>query len=102
MATLNDFKDWFNELGLEESEYEHASNLVHSLRNQCECGIFNTQVAKGRNNGWIVSAEGVDDNLHLFTLAQITGFIRYIEYFFCEGMDVEIYCSYKHEMMKDY
>ena len=101
MATLTDFKDWFNEVGLEENEYEHASSLVHSLRNACECGLFNTQVAKGKNNGWIISCDGVDDVLHLFKLSQITGFIRYIEYSFCEGMDAEIYCSYKHAMEKD-
>lgn len=101
MATLNDFKDWFNEVGLEEGEYENASNLVHSLRNCCKCGLFNTQVANGKNNGWIISADGVIDTLHLFKLTQITGFIRYIEYIFCEGMDAEIYCSYRHAMDKD-
>lgn len=101
MATLNDFKDWFNEVGLEESEYEHASDLVHSLRNCCECGLFNTQNAKGMNNGWIISADGVKDTLHLRTIAQISGFIRYIEEVFCEGMDAEIYCSYRHAMEKD-
>lgn len=100
MNTLNDFKDWFNEVGLEENEYEQACNLVHSLRNLCECGGFKTQIANGKNNGWIISADGVDSVLHLFKLSQITGFIRYIEYSFCEGMDAEIYASYKHAMEK--
>ena len=101
METLTDFKDWFNEVGLEDSEYEHASHLVHSLRNMCKCGLFNTQVANGKNNGWIISCDGVEDVLHLFTPNQITGFIHYIEYSFCEGMDAEIYCSFKHAMEKD-
>lgn len=101
MATLNDFKDWFNEVGLEESEYENACHLVHSLRNLCKCGLFNTQVANGNDNGWIITCDGVDDVLHLLTPEQIIVFIHYIERIFCEGMDAERYCLYKQAMEKD-
>ena len=33
MATINDYKAWFDEVALESSEYEAASNLVHVLKN---------------------------------------------------------------------
>lgn len=101
MATLNDYKVWFEELDLESFEYEAARQLVHSLRNTCECGLFNTQIAKGTNNGWIISSNGIDDKLHLKTPKQVSSFITYIELTFCEGMDAEIYASYRHNLEKD-
>ena len=71
------------------------------MRNCCECGLFNTKVARGTDNGWIISADGTEDNLHLRTMNQMTGFIRFIEKTFCGGMDAEIYCSFRREMEKD-
>lgn len=101
MATLFDYKDWFQELDLEPSDYEAASQLVHSLRNVCECGLFKTSVAKGTNNGWIISTSGIDDVLKLSTPKQVTAFVRHIEASLCEDMDAEVYASYKHNMLKD-
>ena len=71
MATLSDYKDWLEELDFESSDYEAISQLVHSIRNRCECGLYNTQEAKGVNNGWIISASGVEDKLHLKTPKQM-------------------------------
>lgn len=101
MALLNNYIDWLQEVDIDEKDYESASDLVHSLRNVCECGLFKTAIANGKNNGWIVSACGTEDNLHLFTPKQVSAFIRHIEVTLCEGMDAEIYSSYKHNMLKD-
>ena len=107
MATINDYKEWLNEIDIEPTDYESPSNLVHTLRNpesgdQKEgCGGFYTQVANGANNGWIISADGVEDKLHLKTPKQMTAFIRHIEATLCEDMDAEIYASYRHSMEKD-
>ena len=101
MATLFDFKDWLQELDLGPSDYEEISQLVHSLRNICECGLYKTVVARGVNNGWIVSGSGAPDNLKLTTPKQVTAFIRHIEDTLCEGMDAEVFACYKNDMMKD-
>ena len=61
MATLSDYKDWLEEMDFESSDYEAISQLVHSIRNRCEFGLYNTQEAKGVNNGWIISASGVKE-----------------------------------------
>lgn len=101
MSTLNDYKDWFQELDLSETDYEAADQLVHSMRNVCDCGLFHTVTAKGKNNGWIISADGVEDNLHLITPKQVSAFITHIQATICDGMDAEVYASFKHEMLKD-
>lgn len=107
MTTINDYKAWFDEVDLESSEYEAASNLVHVLRQAVysnsdnDCGGFKAQIANGQNNGWIISADGVDDKLHLTTHKQISAFIRHIEASMCEDMDAEIYASYRHAMERD-
>jgi len=89
MATLSDYKDWLEELDFE------------SIRNRCECGLYNTQEAKGVNNGWIISASGVEDKLHLKTPKQMTALVRHIEYTLCEDTDAEIYAWYKHALERD-
>lgn len=101
MSTLNDYKDWFQELDLSETDYEAADQLVHSLKNVCDCGLFHTVVANGQNNGWIVSADGTEDTLHLITEKQKLAFITHIQAILCGGMDAEDYASFKHNMMKD-
>ena len=101
IATLSDYKDWLEELDFESSDYEAISQLVHSIRNRCECGLYNTQEAKGVNNGWIISASGVEDKLHLKTPKQMTALVRHIEYTLCEDTDAEIYAWYKHALERD-
>lgn len=53
------------------------------------------------NNGWIISADGVEDKLHLTSHKQISALIRHIEANMCEDMDAEIYTSYRHAMEKN-
>lgn len=101
MATRNDYKEWLQIVDFEDTDYEAISQLVHSIRNRCECGLFKTEVAKGNNNGWIISGEGVVDNLHLISPKQMTAFIRHIEATLCDDTDAEIYAWYKHEMEKN-
>lgn len=107
MEPINDYKAWFDELELEPSDYELTSALVHAIRTtvytgkECDCGGFYIQIAKGVNNGWILSADGVVDKLHLRTHKQISGFIRHIEANLCEDMDAEIYESFRHAMDKE-
>lgn len=98
---MDDYKEWLRAVDIDANDHESPSDLVHSLRNCCECGLFNTQVAKGTNNGWIISASCVQDKLHLKTPKQMTAFIRHIEHNLCEDMDAEVYASYKHAMEKD-
>lgn len=107
MPTINDYKQWLSEVDIDPCDYESPSHLVHTLKyaalhgEECECGFFTTQIANGANNGWIISAEGVENKLHLTTLKQIGAFIRDIEATLCEDMDAEVYASYKHAMKKD-
>lgn len=63
--------------------------------------LFHTSIANGKNNGWIISADGVEEVLHLFTPKQVSAFITHIQTTICEGMDAEVYASFKHEMLKD-
>lgn len=76
---------------------KRLANLYNTLKyaalhgEECECGFFTTQIANGANNGWIISAEGVELKLHLTTLKQIGAFIRHIEATLCEDMDAEVY-----------
>ena len=101
MSLLNDYKDWLQVLNLSETDYEAADQLVHSMRNVCDCGLFHTSIANGKNNGWIISADGVEEVLHLFTPKQVSAFITHIQTTICEGMDAEVYASFKHEMLKN-
>lgn len=101
MATLNDYREWLSVVWVEEPNYDDIHSLVYSLGKKERYGSFNTQIAKGDRNGWIISADGVDDVLHLFTDSQITEFIKHIEDTFCDGMDVGAYRSYRRAMGKD-
>lgn len=101
METLDDYKVWLNEVDLEPTDWESVGQLVHALKNKCECGLFNVKIANGANNGWIIYATGVDDTLHLTTDKQIRAFITHLEVNYCEGMDAEAYASFKHNMQKN-
>ena len=101
MSTLNDYKTWLQELDLSETDYELADQLVHSMRNVCDCGLFHTVTANGKNNGWILSADDAEDNMQLITPQKVSAFITHIQTTICERMDAEVYASFKHEMLKD-
>ena len=40
MATLNDYKEWLQEVDINPSDYESPSALVTAIRNIEECGLF--------------------------------------------------------------
>lgn len=101
MATINDYKEWLEEVDIDSSDYESPSALVTAIRNEEVCGLFKVVRANGANNGIIISADGTVDKLHLKTDKQINAFINHIETVLCNGMSAETYESYKREMEKD-
>ena len=101
MATLNDYKEWLQEVDINPSDYESPSALVTAIRNTEECGLFKVVKANGANNGIIISADGTEDKLHLATDKQINAFITHIETVLCNGMSAEAYESFKRTMEKD-
>lgn len=74
MPTINVYKKWLSEVDINPCDYESPSHLVHTHKytalhgEECECGFFTTQRANGANSGWIISAEGVENKLHLIIL----------------------------------
>ena len=40
MATIQDFKEWLQEVDIDPSDYESPSSLVTAIRNVEECGLF--------------------------------------------------------------
>ena len=101
MATLNDYKEWLQEVDIDPSDYESPSALVTAIRNIEECGLFKVVKANGADNGIIISADGTEDKLHLATDKQINAFITHIEKVLCNCMPAEAYESFKRMMEKD-
>lgn len=99
MATTTDFSAWLDCADLEN--YEEVYCLYRSVAECSEYGMFNTQVANGKNNGWIVSAPYIDDSLHLCSQAAKDAFLSKIENRFCDGMSMEGWYAYHHAMEKD-
>ena len=61
--TTKDFSEWL--ICMDLSDYEDIYSLYRSVE-ECETyGSFETQIAKGSNNGWIVKATYIDESLHL-------------------------------------
>lgn len=84
-SAINAYRSWYNKVAV-------ICNAVFGK---------DDDVANGKNNGWIISADGVEEVLHLFTPKQVSAFITHIQATICEGMDAEVYASFKHEMLKD-
>ena len=101
MATLNDYKEWLQEVDIDSNDYESPSALVKAIREGGECGLFKVEKANGVNNGIIISADGTEDKLHLITDKQLNAFITHIETVLCNGMPAEAYESFKRAMEKD-
>ena len=62
MAT-KDFSEWL--VCMDLSDYEDIYFLYRSIEDCDAYGSFETQIAKGSNNGWIVKATYLDEALHL-------------------------------------
>lgn len=99
MSTLTDFSTWL--YCLDFNDYEDVYALYHSIADCDEYGVYKTQVAKGKNNGWIVSSSCLDDTLHLISDKAKQTFLSIIESRYCEGMDIEGWYAYKQAMEKD-
>ena len=100
MAVTTDFSAWLDCADLDN--YEDVYCLYRSVEECSEYGMFNTQVAKGKNNGWIVSASLLDDySLHLCSQAAKDAFLSKIENRYCDGMSMEGWYAYHHAMEKD-
>ena len=99
MAVITDFSAWLDCAELEN--YEEVYCLYRSVADCSEYGLFNTQVANGKNNGWIVSASHLEESLHLCSQKAKDTFLSMIEKRFCGDMSIEGWYSYKHTMEKD-
>ena len=99
MELIYDFDEWFDLIELED--YEDVNSLYRSVEECDEYGRFNTQEAKGEDNGWIVSELDLDQALHLKSNKAREYFLRTIEDKYCEGMNMEGWYDYHHQMDKD-
>ena len=99
MATLTDFSAWLSCLDL--SNYEEIYSLYRSVAECDEYGMYNTQVANGVNNGWIVKATFLDDTLHIASDKAKRVFLSQIEANYFNGMDLEGWYAYMKAMEKD-
>ena len=99
MAAITDFAEWLEMVEL--GDYEDVYSLYQSIAECEQWGRFNTQVARGENNGWIVTADDVEDSLHLVSDAAKQKFLKKIEDAYCGDMNMEGWYYYCHEMEKD-
>ena len=98
MAT-KDFSEWL--VCMDLTDYEDNYSLYRSVE-ECETyGSFETQIAKGSNNGWIVKATYIDESLHLASEKAKNTFLSMIENRYFNGMDVEGWYAYMRAMEKD-
>lgn len=97
--TIKDFSEWL--ICMDLSDYEDIYSLYRSVE-ECETyGSFETQIAKGSNNGWIVKATYLDEALHLASEKAKETFLSMIENRCFNGMDVEGWYAYMRAMEKD-
>lgn len=97
--TITDFSAWLECADLEN--YEEVYALYHSVADNSDYGMFNTQVAKGDDNGWIVRASYMDDTLHLCSEKAKETFLSIIEKRYCGEMDIEGWYAYKRAEEKN-
>lgn len=96
---ITDFSTWLECADLED--YEEVYALYRSVAECTDYGMFNTQVAKGNDNGWIVRASYMDDTLHLCYEKAKETFLSIIEKRYCDEMDIEGWYAYKRAAEKD-
>ena len=97
--TTKDFSAWL--ICMDLSDYEDIYSLYRSVE-ECETyGSFDTQIAKGFNNGWIVKATYIDESLYLASEKAKNTFLSMIEKRQFNGMDVEGWYAYMRAMEKD-
>lgn len=94
-----DFSAWLTCMDLRD--YEDVYALYRSIEECDTYGVFETQVAKGVNNGWIVKATYFDDTLHLASEKAKETFLSMIEKRYFDGLDVEGWYAYMKAMEKD-
>lgn len=99
MAAITDFSAWLECADLEN--YEEVYCLYHSVAECSDYGMFNTQIANGKDNGWIVSASYLDDTLHLCSEKAKETFLSILEKRFCGDMTMEGWYACQHAMEKD-
>ena len=97
--TTKDFSGWL--ICMDLSDYEDIYSLYRSVE-ECETyGSFETQIAKGSNNGWIVKATYIDESLHLASEKAKNTFLSMIEKRYFNDMDAEGWYAYNKAMQKD-
>ena len=97
--TTKDFSEWL--ICMDLSDYEDIYSLYRSVE-ECETyGSFETQIAKGSNNGWIVKATYIDESLHLASEKAKNTFLSMIEKRYFNDMDAEGWYAYNKAMQKD-
>ena len=99
MAAITDFQAWLECADLES--YEEVYSLYRSVADCSDYGLFNTQIANGKDNGWIVTASYLDDTLHLCSEKAKDTFLSMIEKRYCGDMTMEGWYAYKREMEKE-
>ena len=99
MDTTNDFEEWLAENDL--SDYDDVDSLYRTVNELSDYGMFSIKEANGNNNGWILYSDDCDKTLHILNENARTGFLRMIEYRYCEGMSEEGWYAYHKAMEKD-
>lgn len=97
--STTDFDAWLDEADLEN--YEEVYCLYRSVADCDEMGSFKTQVAKGTDNGWIVSARHCADTLHLCSETAKNAFLTKLEKKYCGELDMESWYAIEYANAKD-
>lgn len=99
MVTINSFEEWFNLFDL--SDYEDIDSMYRSVDECSSYGQFKTQIARGENNGWILSCDDGDCALHIKTEKAMREFLRQIELRYCNGEPENIWYEFHRAMSKN-
>ena len=79
--TITDFFSWLK--SADQEDYEEVYTLYCSVVECADCGMFETQLAKGDNNGWIVRASYMDEALFLCSEKAKDTFLSIVKQYCC-------------------
>lgn len=100
MAATTDFDVWLDAVQLEDNP-EEVRALYQAVRHLESVSPFAIQAATGPEGRWLVSVPHVSDPLLLASHEATKTFLRHLQNRHCDGMDVEMWCDFKHREAKD-
>lgn len=99
MQKTTDFTAWLDYLDLDSSPDE-VYNLYQSVSQVSQYGEYNTQLAQGADERWIVTCADLDIFLFLGSELARSTFLSLVEDRHCEDMGIEAWYGYYQAMSK--